>query len=206
MVRRLQGWVLWRQRAVSQGPPAPESTVQPHSTPRSCLPSAAGPPAVRVQGQHGAPHADGAIPHFRAVWWLAVPWNAALLRDSSICKKVFFQQSYAVWGSDLPSSLTLSYPRYLVISPHTKYICELKKNKQQNRMPEMKGIPTTCMALERVKWKNKHPATFHFIANAVTNLVTLTDWYLRPWAKIATSRMQRRGSQWFNVLVLLFIF
>lgn len=129
MVRRLQGWVSWRQRAVSQGPPAPESTVQPRSTPRSCLPSAAGPPAVRVQGQHGAPHADGAIPHFRAVWWLAVPWNAALLRDSSICKKVFFQQSYAVRGSDLPSSLTLSYPRYLVISPHTKYICELKKKK-----------------------------------------------------------------------------
>lgn len=51
------------------------------------------------------------------------------IRDTPICKKVFFQQSYTALlrGLDFPLSLTVNYPRYLVISPHTKYTFELKK-------------------------------------------------------------------------------
>lgn len=126
----------------------------------------------------------------------------ASLRDS--LQEHVFQHSTLLRDQTFPRALHWAPKVHLLISLHSKYICELKKKPriEFQRLKEFK-ILWWFWKEDQVQ---KHPVTFNFIANAVTNLVTSTHQYQRPWVRTATSPMQNRLGHCFNIWLLLFFF
>lgn len=182
MVRCLQGWASQRQRA-------PESAAQPHSNH-----GPAGAPSIGAQEHHG-----GTTPHFRAVQWSAVPWKCTLPERQSQLQEGVFPTDTHCLGIRPSLKPYKELPKVTSHLPTHQILLWIKNNRIKcQRWKEFKPLGWIWeehQAKERL-------TKFHFIANAVTNLVTLTDQYLRLWGRKVTSPAWHSGNQWSDILRL----